>query len=239
MLLKILNLIALIIMVFVNYLANALPLGGKTTGAVSAEYSNVFVPAGFTFSIWGIIYLMLIIFAVLQFYEPHKQATEAVSWLFIVSSVLNVLWLFAWHYERLGISVMIMLLLLASLIWINMRMSNLPYSLIKATFGIYLGWICIATIANVSAWLVSFNWPAFGIAHETWAVIMIAAGLLISAAAVFKFSNPFIALAVVWGFIGLSAKHQQTIPLVVWAALLSAGLLLLFAVGFFVRQVSS
>ena len=111
MILKIFNVLALILMIAVNYAANALPLNGKSTGEVSAEYSNLFTPAGLTFSIWGVIYLLLIIFCIIQFTGNNNAAVKAVGWLFAVSSVLNALWLFAWHYEYLAASVLIMILL--------------------------------------------------------------------------------------------------------------------------------
>ncbi|MFW5725747.1 MAG: hypothetical protein ACOCX0_04800, partial [Bacteroidota bacterium] len=154
MLLKIVNVVTFLAMVFTNYLANALPINDKTTGQLSAQYPNLFVPAGFTFSIWGIIYLLLTIFVVIQFFENNKPVVRAIGWAFALSSLFNTLWIVAWHYERLPLSVLIMLGLLVCLVYIGLQIRTLPVGIIKAAFGIYLGWISIATIANITALLV-------------------------------------------------------------------------------------
>jgi len=141
-------------------------------------------------------------------------------------------WIVAWHYDRLPISVIIMLGLLVSLIWINIIIKDLPFSLIKAAFGIYLGWICIATIANVTALLVTKNWGGFGLSDETWTIIMIAVGALITALALWKLDNPFIGLAVVWAFAGIMIKRQadyRSIFIVAAVAMVVVTLLLLLA----------
>ena len=237
MILKIINVAALLLVLLVNYLSNALPLNGKSTGEVSAEYSNLFTPAGVTFSIWGVIYLLLIIFCIIQFTGNNNAAVKAVGWLFAVSSLLNALWLFAWHYEYLAASVLIMIMLLISLILINSQLAEVPNRFVKAAFGVYLGWIMIATIANVTVLLVSVNWNAFGIPHEWWAGIMIFVGLIISALAVYKFENPFIALSVIWAFAGIGIKQHSGLSSVFITAVLAGILLLIFAGFMFYRQL--
>jgi tryptophan-rich sensory protein len=222
MILKILSTLLFVVMIYVNYLANSLPINGLSTGAVSNAYPNLFAPAGITFSIWGIIYLLLGIVSVMFFFDGNKEVLQKVSWFFIISSTLNSLWIFAWHYEKFGISVVIMILLLASLIIINQKLSSSPNSIFKAAFGIYLGWICIATIANITVWLVSINWSGFGISQEIWTSIMIATGLIISIAAVYKFNNPFIAASVIWAFIGIAIKQHGNSNVVFIAAIIGA-----------------
>lgn len=219
MLLKILSALLFVVMIYVNYLANALPINGLSTGAVSNAYPNLFAPAGLTFSIWGIIYLLLAIVSVMFFFESNKEILQKISWFFIISSALNSLWIFAWHYEKFGLSVIIMLLLLTSLIIINQRLSAYPNSIFKAAFGIYLGWICIATIANVTVWLVSINWSGFGISQEIWTSVMIAIGLIISISAVYKFNNPFVAASVIWAFIGIAIKQYGNSNVIFIAAI--------------------
>ena len=139
-----LNLFLFAGMVVMNYLANALPLNNKTTGQISDAYSNLFVPAGITFSIWGIIYLLLAIYCAAQFSERLQNVSESIGWLFAISCVLNGLWIVSWHYEKLPVSLLIMLGLLVTLIFINIMIKELPFGITKAAFGIYLGWICIA-----------------------------------------------------------------------------------------------
>ena len=205
---KYLNILFFAAMIVMNYLANALPLNGKTTGELSDAYPNLFVPAGVTFSIWGIIYTMLIIFCVVQFTTANQSVISRFGWLFGITCLFNALWIVAWHYERLPLSLILMLGLLVSLIWINIFIKDMPYGFIKAAFGIYLGWICIATIANVTALLVTSGWGGFGISEETWTIIMILVGTMLVALAIWRFDNPFIGLSVVWAFIGIMIKRS-------------------------------
>jgi hypothetical protein len=226
------NILLFAAMIVMNYLANALPLNGKTTGAVSDSFPNLFVPAGITFSIWGVIYLLLLVFCVVQFTSSNQAVISQIGWLFAVTCLFNALWIVAWHYGRLPLSLIIMLGLLVSLIWINIFIKDLPYGLIKAAFGIYLGWICIATIANVTALLVACNWNGFGISGETWTVIMIIAGALIASLALWRLDNPFIGLSVVWAFAGIMIKRQvdyRTVFVVAAVALAVVALVLLLA----------
>lgn len=228
MLQKILNLVFFAGMVFMNYLANALPINGKTTGQLSDQYPNLFVPAGITFSIWGVIYLLLFIFCIIQFREENKQLVQSLGWLFIVTCVLNGLWIVAWHYEQLPVSLLIMLGLLGSLIFINLSLKGAAPGITKAVFGIYLGWICIATIANVTALLVDYNWQAFGISHEIWTIALILVGAAITSLAIYRLNNLFIALAVVWAFSGIILKRQGDYKSIVIAA--GIGILIVLAV---------
>ncbi len=217
--LKIVNVIAFATMVFMNYLANALPLGGKTTGELSAQYPNLFVPAGITFSIWGMIYLLLLGFCVLQFMTQNKALVNAIGWFFAASCILNALWIVAWHYEKLALSVIIMLLLLITITIINHRLVPFYGGITKAAFGIYLGWICIATIASITALLVAINWQGWGISDESWAVIMVLAGTFITLLVLSNYRNPFTGLAVIWALTGIIiARWPGNQPVMIAAA---------------------
>ncbi len=226
-------------MIIVNYLANALPINNKTTGEISGQYPNLFVPAGITFSIWGVIYLMLIVFSIIQFREENKEVISSIGRIFIISSVLNCLWIFAWHYEKLPLSIIVMILLLISLIMINVKLAQFPLSLIKSSFGIYLGWICIATIANITAWLVSINWDGFGILPEIWTITLIVAGLIITSLAIYKFNNPFIGLSIIWAFAGIAIKQYGNMQSIFIVALLAGFLALVFTAAMFYRKIIS
>ena len=207
-------------MVYMNYLANSLPLNGKTTGQLSDAYPNLFVPAGITFSIWGIIYLLLAVYCVMQFLPASKEMAVGISLLFIISCALNGLWIVAWHYQKLPFSLLIMVGLLVTLILINIQIKDLPLGVFKAAFGIYLGWICIASIANFTALLVSIGWGGMGISEEAWTIIMIAAGTLIVSLAIMRFENPFIGLSVVWAFTGIVIKRSSDYKSILIAAAL-------------------
>jgi len=215
-------------MVVMNYLANALPLNDKTTGQLSDNLPNLFTPAGLTFSIWGVIYLLLAVFCILQFTTYAKEIAMNAGWIFALSCVFNAAWILAWHYEKLPLSLLIMIGLLISLIFLNMQIKDLPQGIVKAAFGIYLGWICIATIANVTAVLVSINWNGFGISPVAWTIIMIAAGTLIVSLTLLRLNNPYIGIAVVWAFVGIIIKRQADYRLIAVVALLA-----ILVVGFF------
>lgn len=235
MLLKILNLVLFTVMIYVNFLANSLPINAQTTGAISNSYPNLFAPAGLTFTIWGVIYLLLTIVSILFFFDSNKEILQKVSWFFIISSALNSLWIFAWHYEKFGLSVIIMLLLLASIIIINKKLSSSATSIIKVGFGIYLGWICIATIANITVWLVSLNWSGFGISNEIWTSLMIAIGLIITTLSVYKFNNPFIAASVIWAFIGIAIKQNGNSNTVFISAIIGAAMFAIIIILYLLR----
>jgi hypothetical protein len=208
---KFLNILFFAGMIIMNYLANSLPLNNVTTGQLSDSYPNLFVPAGITFSIWGIIYLLLLIFCVMQFTVTGtgQQALSSISWMFALSCILNALWIVCWHYRQVAVSLVVMVAILVTLIFINISLKSLPLGLIKGAFGVYLGWICIATIANVTALLVSYGWNGFGIQEQTWAIIMIITGAVIVSATILRLNNPFIGLSVVWALIGIALKRQD------------------------------
>jgi len=233
---KYLNLLLFAGMVVMNYLANALPLNGKTTGELSDAYPNLFVPAGVTFSIWGIIYILLVTFCVIQFTTSHQAVITRMGWLFGLSCIFNALWIVAWHYERLPMSLILMLGLLVSLIWINFFIRDLPAGFIKAAFGIYLGWICIATIANVTALLVNYDWGGFGISEETWTIIMIAVGALLVSLTIWRLDNPFIGLSVVWAFAGIMIKRQADYRVILVTAAIAAAVVAAVLVVIFFRK---
>ena len=130
-----------------------------------------------------------------------------------------------------------MLGILISLIYINLLIKDLPFGLIKASFGIYLGWICIATIANVTTLLVHYNWAGFGLSEETWTIVMISAGTLIAAISLLSFKNPFIVLSVIWAFAGIIMKRHYDYRSIVIAAVIGIVILLIITVYGFLRKV--
>lgn len=226
---KYLNLIAFVVMVTMNYLANAIPVNGKTTGELSDLYSNLFTPAGIAFSIWGVIYFLVLVFVVVQLMAENHRLISAIGWSFVISSALNGLWIIAWHYEQTGLSVLIMLGLLTSLIYINNQLSAMPFSITKLGFGIYLGWICIATIANITAYLVSLGWTGWGIAAQTWTILLIAAGSVITIFTMNRLQNPYMTLAVMWAFAGIIIKRYNDFQIIAMAAALGIAVTGIFA----------
>lgn len=224
---KIINVLMFGLMIMMNYLANSLPINGKTTGELSDQYPNLFVPAGITFSIWGVIYLLLLVFIFIQFRESNKSVVQSIGWAFALSSLLNGAWIVAWHFEKLPLSLAIMLGMLILLVYIGINISGISAGWVKAAFGVYLGWICIATIANITALLVNSGWNGWGFSDQFWTITMIIAGLLITAFAVIRLQNPFIGLAVIWAFSGIVIKQLGNNTPIVTTALLAIGIMVI------------
>lgn len=235
---KYFNLILFTGMIVMNYLATALPLNNKTTGELSDSFPNLFVPAGLTFSIWGVIYLLLAGYCIVQFTGQNQFTITKISWLFAGTCILNALWIICWHYGKLPLSLIVMLGMLVALIYINIRIKDIPFGIIKASFGIYLGWICIATIANVTALLVHYNWNGFGVSGEAWTIIMITAGVLISGLTLYRLNNPFIGLSVIWAFTGIIIKRQADYKSIVITAAIGLTSIAILTVWGFFRKVS-
>ncbi len=235
---KYLNLILFAGMIVMNYLANALPLNNKTTGQLSDALPNLFVPAGITFSIWGVIYLLLAGYCIVQFTGKEQAVIGNIGWLFAVSCVLNALWIVMWHYQKLPLSLLVMAGLLVTLIYINIQIRDLPFGIIKASFGVYLGWICIATIANVTALLVDINWNGLGISETAWTIIMITTGTILVILTLYRLQNPFIGLSVIWAFLGIYLKRQDDYRSIAITAIIALVIVTAITVlGFFRKRI--
>ena len=215
---SILNFITFALVLTVNALANILPINGLTTGEVSDNYINLFTPAGFTFSIWGLIYTLLGIFVVYQlvlsFRNENSKFIEDIGYWFIISNILNSLWIYTWHNLMISISLVIMILLLVSLIMVYQRL-DIGHSrddkkikmLVHVPFSIYLGWISVATIANFSAFFVSLNWNGFGLSEPFWTVLVISVAILLGIIFTIKNKDIFYTLVVLWAFVGILSKR--------------------------------
>ena len=165
-------------MVMINSLANILPINGMTTGDLSDKLKNLFTPQGATFAIWGVIYSLLLFFTLRILLMPMVKKTEVLSRLFIVNTIFNSAWIFAWHYEYLLVSLGLMIGLLINLVQISLLLKTTTDWSSKITLQlpvtVYFGWISIATIANVTAVLVGYEWGGFGISEELWTMIILA-----------------------------------------------------------------
>lgn len=212
--LKIAIAIGYVAMIAVNYLANALPIGGVTTGQASDSYANLFTPAGLTFSIWGLIYLLLLGYTIYQFTSWKKKPFATIGKYFLITSLANIAWIFAWHYGVIWLSVLIMLTLLYFLIKIADVVNKGKYTLtdtllIRLPFSIYFGWITVATIANITVFLVSIGWDGFGISESVWTIIVLLVGAAIGIARILKDKNIFYGLVLVWAYGGIWLKHTS------------------------------
>ncbi len=212
------NAAGLVLMLAINALAVWLPLGGKTTGELSAQYPVLITPAPYAFSIWSLIYLLLIGFVIYPFTARGKQSplTARIGPWFFISCLMNAGWIVVWHYEFLSSSVFIMFALLLSLIAVYVPVRRQPpvptsadRALVLLPFSIYLGWISNATIVNVTVVLHAANWNGLGLSAEAWTIILLAAALLLALAIGFFHRDPFFMLVFVWSFIAIGVKDGQ------------------------------
>ncbi len=192
----ILNVLGLVAVLTVNALANILPINGMNTGELSALYPSLFTPAGFTFSIWSVIYLLLIGFVIKQRSLSGNTYFAELSLWFLLSCVANASWILAWHYQFLFASVLIMILLLFSLskIFLLLQRTDLKTLstklFIKLPFIFYLSWICVATIANISALLVSLSWDGGILSPINWTITLISIASVLGIFIAERFREP-------------------------------------------------
>lgn len=216
-LLKCLAFFSFFVMVSVNALANIIRINGVTTAEVSEAYPNLFAPSGFTFSIWGLIYTLLIAYVIYQFgfMNGKKQREDwlgKVNGFFILSSIANTLWVFAWHFDQILISVFLIVSLLISLILMassirKEKLSAEEKAFVKWPFAVYFGWVTVAVIANVSVYLVSINWQGWGISPERWTTIMLFVGSVIGMLTTWWFDSVAYGLVIIWAYWGIYVKH--------------------------------
>jgi len=242
---QIVNVVALLATIAINGLANALPLNGLTTGEISDRFDVYFVPAGYVFSIWGVIYLALAAFVIYQALPSQREnpRLRRLGYLFALSCAANVAWLFLWHYEVFPLTIVAMGTLLLLLIAIYLRLgigrtaaSPAERWLVRLPFSIYLGWVTVATIANVTSLLDYLQWGGWGISPEMWAVIMLVAATVITAAVTFTRGDIAYGLVIVWAFAGIGVKHAGTavVSTAAWGATAAAALVT--AVGAWYHQ---
>lgn len=217
------NIAAVIVTIAVNLLANALPLNGQRTGEIAERFSIYFLPAGYVFSIWGLIYLALIGFAYFQARRDQQSNPRLAraDLPFILSCVGNVAWLLLFHYNQYVLSEFAILLLLAALIFVyqaleigRRQVSGLERWLAQATFSLYLGWASVATIANTSMMLDYLGWNGWGVSEIGWTAIMLAVGAALALAMAVLRRDVIFILVFMWAYAGIAVRYAQTPPVV-------------------------
>jgi hypothetical protein len=238
------NIMAFVLVIVVNTLSNALPLNGRTAGEISDALPSYFTPAGYTFSIWGLIYLALLGYTIYQAIPGQRERPyqQRIGWLFVASSLANAAWIFAWHFGFYALSVFLMIALLVSLIAIYTRLKiGLPGQAVAKTelafvhvpFSLYLGWITVATIANIASVSAHLGWNGFGIAEPIWSVIMMSVAVVVAGLLLFNRRDFAYAGVLVWALFGIRAA-QTAEPLVATVAVVTAVLITALAfIGYF------
>jgi hypothetical protein len=247
-LLQVGTIIAVILTIIVNSLANILPIGGKNTGELSDNIPNLFVPAGITFAIWGIIYVLIILFAIYLAKDLFKKEKttkpflEKISFFFILASLANIIWIFLWHYEQIVLSLLAMIILFVSLLVIYLRL-NIGIEIVSmkeklfvhVPISVYIGWITVATIANVTAVLVTIGWDGFGISEEIWTILIILIATIITILILTTRKDYAYSTVIIWALIGIYLKRQTDDPIygvqtqIAYAAALALVIILIIA----------
>ena len=239
LILQILNLVTFIAVVVINYLAISLPLGYGTTQQLSDAIPNLFVPVGLTFSIWGIIYILLGLFSIYQIRDIFKSEKiempylEKISYFFIISNVANFTWILLWHYQLVPLSLILMLVILVSLLLIYIRLDigrsevkRIEKVAVHIPFSVYLGWITVATIANVTAVLVVLGVESYGVLAEILTILVIAVAVIITYAMLIIRKDIPYALVVLWASLGIFLKQLELNLTIAITALTAVALIL-------------
>ena len=220
MLLQFLNIFFFIMVIVMNIAATSLPLNGVSTEAISDALPSYFTPAGYTFSIWGLIYTALLGFVIYQALprEQERPFLHKIGFLFAANGLANSAWIAAWHYGYYVLSVAIMFVILATLIAIYLRLNigrrdaSLTWQdklFYQVPFSLYLGWITVATIANIASVVNYLGWNGFGIAEPVWAMIMIGTAVIVAGILLINRRNAAYAGVLVWALFGIHASATE------------------------------
>ena len=229
--LSVLNLASVILVIAINYATQALRVNETTVGEISNKYFNLFTPASYAFAIWGFIFIGLIAYGIYQvkiafFSDQPSSFIEKTGYWFILTNVLNCVWVFVFTFDYTGLSVLVMLGILFSLLQIvlktnmnNEKVSRSTILLGHIPIGIYTGWIAVATIANVAAFLSKLNWDGAFFSEQQWTVIMIGIATLVNIFMVWKRNMREFAFVGIWALFAIYKRHTGSIDAIANMAL--------------------
>lgn len=230
--------LATVIAITVNILANALPINGRNTGAISDMFPVFFTPAGYVFAIWGVIYIGWIAYTVYQAL-PSQRANprlRSIGWLYVIGALANAGWIFCWHYLQFTGTLILMVVLLLSLILIYLRLapgrSHAPRAeryTTDLTFSVYLGWITVATVANVTDWLFWLGWNGGFVNPQLWALLMMVVATVLGFAFLRRYADIAYSIVLIWSLVGIAVRQAPGSMLVAAGALVLAVVLVIGA----------
>lgn len=231
--------LSIIAVIYVNYLAAQGAIGGITPAYISDKYPTFITPAGYAFSIWGLIYIGMLLFSIYQLLKRDSEYLDRIRCFFISSCLANIAWIFAWHNERLGFSVVAMLTLLTSLVLINIDAKKLRESadtwFIRVPFSIYFGWVSVATVLNISIYLTSMGFQAGETASKIIAIALVLTVTIVGIVVREKLSIPLYSLTLAWALTAIGVK-QSGKTLVVAACAIAVIALIISALSFFIKN---
>lgn len=239
------NLVAFAVLLLFNFLSNTLPLNDQTQSEISARYPALMTPAGFTFSIWGLIYLALLAFVIWQALPAQRNSAKvaSISRLFQVNCGLNALWLVVWHYDQVAVSMLVMLAILVTLVMIYKRLlasiDDAPFTehlVLYLPFSMYTAWVSVATLVNASILQLASGWDNVALSAIEWALLSLAIAGAVGATMIVKVRDVPFALVIAWAAYGISVKQAAT-PAVSASALTLSVLMLLLVLAEATRRL--
>jgi tryptophan-rich sensory protein len=227
-----------------NGISQAIPLNNQTSADIANRITpNYFLPANYVFSIWGVIYIGLIVYSIYQLLPAQREnrTLKAIAPWFWVTCIANMTWLVLFHYNQFLLSTVAMIALLVSLVVIYLRLrrdvlTRAEYWFVSVPMSIYFGWITVATVANFTYVLLDANWDGFGISAEVWGAIMIVVAGLIASVVAFRYRDLAYGGVIVWAYVGLFARHEGVMEVVVPALAMSAVVVAAVAAGYFLLR---
>ncbi|GLB52696.1 hypothetical protein NBRC110019_17360 [Neptunitalea chrysea] len=233
--LAILNFLSVIVAIFIGYYTQAIHLNGNTMASLSTEYYNLFTPANYAFAIWGIIYLLLVVSSVSHLIlvfgkkQEPKFLLQSGYW-FLIANIANATWVIVWLYELTGISVLVILVLLFSLLKIVQK-TGIAFApkiapnvkrIHWVTFSIYSGWVAVATIANIAAYLVKLGWNGNPLSEAQWTILMITIAYCINIIILFRRNMIGFVIVGIWSLIAIYMRHKEYEKGIAYTALVEA-----------------
>ncbi|MGB3467443.1 MAG: hypothetical protein WBA74_19315 [Cyclobacteriaceae bacterium] len=232
----ILNTISVVAVLGVNYYSVAYQINGNNVGQLSAEYENLFTPAGYAFSIWSVIFLSLIAYVVYQlinaFGNKHKKEYQQTGIWFAIVNFCNATWVFVWLYEYTGLSVIVMAVMLIGLITIVIKTNMERWDADLKTIAfiwwpicLYAGWISVAMIANISAYLSKLEWEGGPLSEISWTIIMMVIAAAVNIFMIWNRNMREFALVGIWALVAIFVRHQGSMTTIAWTAVILAGVI--------------
>lgn len=243
--LVIINAVTLLLMLLANYGSFTFIFSNETVASVSFKYNTLFAPAGYAFAIWSLIFFLCIGFVVYQinllFKKTNDKLIEKCGYWFALGNMFNAFWVYVWTNEWLGISVLLIVGLLITLIQLMLVIrsgseKNSNKLWVYLPISIYLGWIIVATVACIAAWLVYMGWNGWGLGPLYWTIILILIASLIYLALLVKYSLVSTAFVGIWAFTAIVVKHWNKEPRIVVAGVSAVLILIVFAVKNFLEK---
>ena len=241
------NVIAVFSFIIVNILANIIPIGGNYTGDIADNISNLFVPSGLTFAIWGVIYILTVLFAIYQLadlfgkIETKSDYIQNISFWFILGSIGNIAWIFLWHYELILWSMIPILVLFVSLLMIYLRLdigksdaSKQERYYIHLPISVYFGWLTVATIANLTAVLVTLEVGGLFLGEVLWAILVIVVAMILTFLVLYKRSDVGYSLVIIWALLGIVLKQYESYQSIGITAILA----MIIITGFMIYKIN-